>query len=226
METEKAGVETDELGSELDEGVETDESVSSADSEDNTDWKAIAEREIEKNENLKKALDQKRQLRKHATTSSDVVDDSNEDNEDKPLTQKDFERLMQEMVMPVVAGNKVDTILADRIKDPDKRQLVKLYYDTRIRQTGTSDEAIREDIDSAIAIADRYKANKLAGEIKRVVNKDTTPSLNGSSADRGGDQKGHKFTAEQVKALETQARRINADPKIFIEKAWQNTRRG
>lgn len=218
MLNENAGVEADEAGSDLDTGVKTDESVRSADSQDDTDWKAIAEQERDRAENYKTALTQKRQLRK---TPSPVVEEPEEDD-DKPLTRSELRKVLQEEVAPIVSQNKVESVLESTVKDPEKRKLVKLYYDTRIRQTGTSDEAVRQDIESALAIADAHKYRKAAAEITRAQQKDTTPPISGSGSDRGGDQKNHKFSADQEKVLTATAQRLGQDPKKFIEAAWKN----
>lgn len=214
----EAGVETNlEEGSDLENtGVEDDESLSSEDSEgDDTDWKALYEKQVLDNGNLKTALDQKRQLRKKAPTP--VVETEEEDSDDddnKPLTRAD---LRQERAL-----EKVDSILSATVSDPDKRKLVRLFYDTRIRQTGTSDDAIRADLDAALAIAEAPKLRKTSKELERAAQRDTTPPFGGSSADRGNDKQNHKFSADQVKELTLRAQALGQDPKKFVEQTWKN----
>lgn len=216
----EAGVETTiEEGSDLETtGVEEDESLSSEDSEDDTDWKAIAEKALADAENYKTALTQKRQLRKKAPTPVAEVEDTDEDidddDENRPLTVGDLRKERTQ--------EKVDTILAVTVTNPDKRKLVKLFYDTRIRQTGTSDEAIRADIDAALAIAEAPTLRKTSKEFARVAQRDTTPPLGGSGADRSQDRQNHKFSADQVKELTTRAQNLGQDPKKFIEQTWKN----
>lgn len=216
-----AGVDEEVLGAGDEEGVEADESLSSEDSEGDTDWKAEYDKAAAERDNYKTALTQKRQLRKKEPAPVVEVedeDDSDDDDDNKPLTRAD---LRQERAL-----EKVDTILATTITDPDKRKLVKLYYDTRIRQTGTSDDAIRADIDAALAIAEAPKLRKTNKEIVRAAQKDTTPPLGGSGSDRGLDRQDHKFSADQVKTLTESAQRIGADPKKFISEAWKNQQGG
>lgn len=215
-----AGVEADEEGSVLEEGVEADESVSSADSEDDTDWKAVAEKAKAEAENYKTALDQKRQLR-HKPASAPVVEED-ESDDDAPLTKGEFRKMLHEEVTPVIAQNKVDSVLEKMVTDPAKREVVKLFYETRIRQTGTSDEAIRADIDAALAIADSHKLRKTNEELKRKANQAKTPPSAGSGSDKDPGPKTHKFSAEQEKTLTETAKRIGQDPKKFIEAAWKN----
>lgn len=212
-----AGVEEEEMGADLqdDEGVEDEESLSSEDSEGDTDWKAIAEKAQTEAENYKKALTQKRQLRtKKPEPEVEEETEGEDDDEDKPLTRSEFLRMQSE--------TKVDSMLESQVKDPEKRKLVKLYYDTRIRQTGTSDDAIRSDISAALAIADAHKLRKTNEELARSAQRDTTPPLGGSQSDRGGDQKTHKFSDGQIKVLTETAKRLNADPAKFIADAWKN----
>lgn len=225
-----AGVEAEEAeevdgGAAIDTGVEEDESLSSEDSDDDTadveedepDWKAIAEQERVKAENYKKALTQKRQLRKQAPKVEEPEEndfEEDEDDESRPITLKDLE--IRD------AKKTVDSTLSELVKDPEKRKLVKLYYDTRIRQTGTSDDAIRSDLETALDLADVKHLRKTNKEIARTISQDKTPPLGGSGSDRSPAPKGHKFSDEQVRTLTETAKRIGADPKKFIADAYKN----
>lgn len=222
MEKSNAGVDS-EMGADLDLGVEEGDSVSSAESEDDTDWKSLYEGAAVERDNYKTALSQKRQLRKPAPESSVEIDED-EDDDNKPLTRGEMRQMLQEEVIPVVAQGKVDTALTSMVSDPEKRKLVKLYYDTRIRQTGTSDDAIRSDIQAAIAIADGQKLRKASAEIDRANNNARALPTGGSSADRGLPSKDHAFSKEQVARLTETANRIGEDPATFIKKTWQNTK--
>lgn len=221
---ENAGVE--DLGGAAEEQELNDDSRAPEDQEDNTDWKAVALKERERGDNYKTALDQKRGLRNKGKAPTPESDDNDDDDGDKPISRNEFERILQETVVPIIAGNRVDTVLAEKVKDPAKREAVKAIYENRVRLTGTSDEDVRFDIDAAIAIANSHRNSVSAAETERINNRDVTPPLNGSGADRGVEPKGHKFSAEQVRALEAQARSIGADPKKFIEQAYKNTKKG
>lgn len=221
-ETVDAGVETEVLSSEDQAaGVETEDSGAPQNQEDNTDWKALFEKEHTAAENYKTALQQKRQLRR---LPPEVAVPDEED--DKPLTRADLRKALNEEIAPVIAQNKVDTELEKQVKDPEKRKLVKLFYETRVRQMGTSDEAIRNDISAALAIADAQKLRKAASEITRKQNMQTTPPLNGSSSEGPIVSKNHKFSPQQVAQLTATAQRLGADPKKFVEDAWKNQNRG
>lgn len=216
----EAGVETNlEEGSDLENtGVEADESLGSEDSEDDTDWKGLYEKKVEEVGNLKTALTQKRQLRKNppapVVEAESTDDNSDEDDDNRPFTVADHRKER--------AQEKVDSILAATVSNPDKRKLVKLFYDTRIRQTGTSDDAIRADIDAALAIAEAPKLRKTKEELVRVAQRDTTPPLGGSGSDRGSGKQNHKFSADQVKELTIRAQTLGQDPAKFIEQTWKN----
>lgn len=223
--------EIDEEGSDLDtEGVEENESLSSEDSTDDTDdsedeeidWKAEYDKEHARAENYKTALHQKRQLRKKpkeeikVQEDDEVVEDeeSEDDDDNKPLTRAEYNQRE--------ARKTVSSVIAGVVTDPNKRKLVELYYETRIRQTGTSDDAIRRDVQTALDLADARKLRKTAGEMARVINKDETPPLTGSRSDRGAVSRDHKFSPEQVIALTESAKRIGANPEVFIRNAWKN----
>lgn len=212
-----AGVES-EVGSDLDTGVEEKTLVSSAEVEDTTDWKAVAEAEAIKAENYKTALTQKRQLR---NTPLPVI----EEDEDKPITRKELEELLQSTVVPLVSASKEDTLLSSKITDPAKRAYVKQLLDTRIVRTGTSDEALSSDIDAALAIADSHKKDKVISELQRAAaNRPQTPSA-GSSNEAVVEQKQHKWTAEQARELDKKAQALGVDPEKFKKDAWTNRTR-
>jgi hypothetical protein len=219
-ENEEAGVEEIAQSAPSGTEVETADSGASAESQDSTDWKALYEKEHTQNESLKTAFAQKKQFVKAGITQT-----VEEDDEETPLTKKDFKRLIREEVTPVLAENKVETAL-NGIKDPEKRKLVKFYYENRIRQTGTNDDAIKNDLQAAEAIADGQKSKKVLAEVNRKQNMQNTPPMSGSSADNSPVQKNHKFSADQVKALTATAQRIGADPTKFIENAWKNQNKG
>lgn len=221
---EKAGVETIiEEGSDLETGVEEDENrapSSHEEDEQDIDWKAVAEKERERAENYKTALTQKRQLRKNTVNQ----EDDEQDLDDKPVSRGEFKRLLEETVLPVVASTRLDGILAEKVKDADKREAVRVIYENRVRQTGTSDEAIRQDIDAAIAIADSNKVRKAVAEIERVQNHQRNAPLTGPSNERGPERKNHGFSEQQEKDLTARANQLRVDPKQFIEKAWKNSK--
>lgn len=203
-----------------DTGVEEQESVSSADSEDDTDWKAEAERleaelgqTAEERDNYKIALDQKRQLRKERQKAEES------DNDDtRPATVADVARIVDSKE----AAKSVDAVLADLVKDPNKRAVVKLNYENRVRQTGTSDAAIRADIDTAIDVTEAKKLRKTNSELARANREGRTTPMNGSSSDRDTVTKDHKFSPDQVKDLTDRAKRMSVDPAKFISQAWKN----
>lgn len=215
MENEEAGVKEDAQGAPLETEVEKVDSEASAEQEDSTDYKAELEKVTTERDNYKNALTQKRQLRNKPEV------EETEEEDDKPLTRKDLEKILT----PALAQTKVDTAL-ESITDPEKRKLVKFYYENRIRQTGTNDVAIKQDIDAALAIVDAPRLRKVSSELTRKNNMQNTPQMSGSNADRGVDKKNHQFSETQIKALTETARRLGADPQKFIEQTWKNQAKG
>lgn len=200
------------------EGVEAVVEVSSAETQDNTDWKAIAEAERQKAENYKLALTQKRQLRNAAPPAEET-------DEDAPLTAKSFNKLFNERVVPLVATSREDSLLTSKITDPAKRAYVKQLLESRIVRTGTSDEDIQADIEAALAIADSKKKDKAISELARAAqNRPQTPSA-GPSSETTIEQKPYKWDAQQSSALEKKARMLNIDPEKFKKDAWTNQQR-
>lgn len=207
-----------ELGGELEQGVDSGLSAPEAE-QDDTDWKAIAEKERERAENYKKAFTQKREFVKaNANIQTEELD------EDAPLTAKSFNKLLNERVVPLVAASKEDSLLS-KITDPAKRSYVKQLLESRIVRTGTSDEDIQNDIEAALAIADSKKKDKTISELARAAqNKPLSPSA-GSSSETVIEQKAYKWTAQQSSELEKKARNLGIDPEKFKKDAWANQKR-
>lgn len=213
---DEAGVETKNESQSTEETTEVkNEAGASAAEQGEPDWKAIAEKERERAENYKKAFTQKRQFVKAAK------EDEVEEKDDDELSSK-VRKIIREEVTPALSENKVDIALKELVTDPAKREAVKLIYENRIRQTGTSDEAIATDLSAALDIADGHKLRKINSELTRKDNMQKTPPMNGSSADRGLEKKNHQFSDAQVKYLTDKARSLGADPTKFIENAWKN----
>lgn len=211
----------------IDSGVGADtetvvDTASSDGSEDNTDWKAIAEKETARAENYKRAFSQKREFVKAGATDP-IVDET---DDDKPITRSELARVVAETITPIVAVNKIDAELERQVKDPEKRKLVKLYYETRVRQMGTSDDAIHQDISAAVAIADAQRLRKTASEMTRKQNMQVTTPLNGSSSEGPAVSKTNKFSVQQIQALTAKAQGLGMNPEKFIEQAWKNQTRG
>lgn len=183
--------------------------------EDNTDWKAIAEAERTKAENYKKALTQKRQLR-------NLPQEPVEEDDDRPLTRKDFKNLVREEVVPLVATSKEDSLLSSKIADPAKRSYIKLLLETRVVRTGTSEQDILDDIDAALAIADSKKKDRTISELARAVdNRPAAPAAAGGQADRGIEKKGYGWNKEQSRALEQKANALGLDAEKYKEEIWE-----
>ena len=213
--TNEAGVKIDDQGAPLDTGVKAEDSGAPQNQQDNTDWKALYTQAHTEAENYKTALSQKRQI----VNKADPVED------DKPLTRADLQQAVSESVVPIIAQSKVEQELGRQVTDPEKRKLVKLYYETRVRQMGTSDDAIRNDISAALAIADAHKIKQASAEIKRKQDMQTSPNLSGSSSEPHQPSKNHKFSDQQVAVLTARAKALGMEPTKFIEQTWRNQSR-
>lgn len=199
-----------------------DSAPSDGSEQDNTNWEELYKAEHDRAENYKEAFSKKREFVKKGET--DPVVEETEDN--KPITRSELSKAIVETITPIVAGSKVDQELEKQVKDPEKRKLVKLLYETRVRQMGTSDDAIRNDISAALAIADAHKLRNATAEITRKQNMQQTPPLNGSSSEPAPQTKNHKFSEQQVAALTQRAKNLGMEPQKFLEQAWRNQTRG
>lgn len=141
-------------------------------------------------------------------------------------------KAVKEALEPFVAtlqGSKVDQILASTVTDPSKREYVKSLYQNRIQRTGTSDEAIRSDIEAALSLANASKFAKENEELKRMNDNRTyiPPNTPGGSGDKGSVQKAHKWTPEQETVLEQRAMAGGIqDVEKYKELAWKSATAG
>ena len=203
-EKDDAGVETKVVGAD-DSGVKEEGHESS---EHDIDYQALYLKEVEEKENYKKALTQKRQLRKKPEEETVVEDE----DENKPLTRKD----LQEVASTMVAQSKEEQLLAG-ITDVNKRNLVKFHLENSIKRTGNSEA----DLAKALAITDAPKLQKINKELARAA--ENKPSSN-SSAGGSSEKTIEKTTiAPELKiALENKAKKLGVDPKKFIDKYLEN----
>ena len=155
----------------------------------------------------------------------------NESSDDEESLDDKIARGVQKAIEPLLGAttaNKVDSILSSIVEDTSKRELVKFYYENRIQKTGTNEDAIKQDIETALAIADSKRINKENSELKRMQNNNVyVPPAGGSSADRGVVRKAHQWTPEQERALEARAMSSGiSDVESFKAKTWQQLQAG
>lgn len=224
MNNDEEGVKEIDPNAPTDTEVKTNESGASADHEDTTDYKALYEKQRVRADSYKTGLIT---LKKQVKSQAPIEELDEEEDENKPVTLKDLKLFRQETTL-LAASSKEDTLLAQKVPNPEKRKLVKLYLDTRIVRTGTSDQDILEDIDFVLSSIDGSKAQTKATELKRAIDNDPTKVLanNGSQSDRGVERKPHGWNATQEKELERKAQSLGIkDVEKFKVDSWQNTKK-
>jgi hypothetical protein len=224
------GVETNGQDAPLGEKeVKVGDSGASSEGVVEPDWKELLRLEQERREqaeadrdNYKEGLLSRKRQEKVARVEGDTTD---EDDRITSAVQKALEP-----VVSALAVNKVDQILASMVADPSKREYVKSLYQSRIQRTGTSEDAIRLDLEVALTLADASRKTKEVEELKRMNgNKTYIPPTGGGSgsADRGVAQKPHKWTPEQEASLESRARANGiADIEKYKALAWKASQEG
>lgn len=202
--------------------VATESEVNKSEASPDVDWKAQYEKEKDRAENYKRAFHEKKEFVKKAPK----VEETDED-EDKPLTRREFRSLLKEEVVPMVSASKEDQILQQKVSDPEKRKLVKFYLENRIKRIGTSEEELSQDINDAISMADGLRLTKENSELKRLAeNKPSNTATAGSSADRGVEKKAYGWTPIQAQELEKKAASLKiTDVEKFKTDAWNNRAR-
>lgn len=195
------------------------------------DWKELLRLEQEKSRKTEEERDNYREGLLSAKRREKIQKREQaagiEDGEEDKIAKAVREAL--EPVMSTLQGSKVDQILASTVTDPSKREYVKSLLQNRIQRTGTSDEAIRSDIEAALALANASKFAKENEELKRMKDNRTyiPPNAAGGGSEKGIEKKVHKWTPEQEKSLEDRARANGIqDVEKYKEAAWKQTQTG
>lgn len=195
------------------------EEESAASQTEETDYKALYEEEVEKSEQWKEAALKNKRLAKEARGTTET---SANETEDERVT-----RLASAVSTRVVATVTEDSLLKSKVSNPEERKLIKFYLENKLKRTGTSEEALEADIDTAIILARGKKAIIDNAEIKRTLANDSRVAATaGSSADRGVDRKPYEWTSEQEAILEKRWKSIpptyRGDLESFKKNAWAN----
>lgn len=203
MDKEEAGVDKDLRAPEGTE-VKKEDSGASAES---VDYKVLYEKEHDRAENYKRSFKEKKEFREKAPESQGLDADT-----------------IRQIIREETAGNKVDKILNEKIKDPQQRELAKLYYENRINKQGTSDEAIADDLELAVNAVHGIKLAKQNAELRRAAeNKPSNVSTEGPSSEKEVDR--NNLSPELRRSLESKAKAVGQDPQKFIEKFLENQKR-
>lgn len=170
------------------------------------DYKALYEKEKDRAENYKRAFKEKKELRE--------APESKEMNLDT----------IRQVIREETAGTKLDSMLKEKISDPNQRELARAYYENRIVKSGTSDEALSDDLDFAISAVKGVKAVKEAAELRRAIeNKPSSSRTEGASSEKEIDKT--NISPELKRTLEARAKAVGQDPQKFIEKFLENQKR-
>jgi hypothetical protein len=225
---EKDEVVKDESAATADAQEVRDESGASAEVE--PDWKELLRLERERSEKAEEERDNYKQGLLSRKRQEKAQRDGVAITEEEPNAVAEAVKAALAPVLSSLQGNKIDQILANIVTDPSKREYVKSLYQSRIQRTGTSDEAIRTDLEAALALADSARRAKENEELKRMNDNRTyvpPTGAGGGTADRGVTQKAYKWTAEQEASLEMRARANGiADVEKYKELAWKAAQDG
>lgn len=196
------------------------------------DWKELLRLEQKRSEKAESDRDNYKQGMLVAKSRMKALKREEEDNDEGGEDKDKIAKAVKEALEPFVStlqGSRVEQILASTVTDPSKREYVKSLYQNRIQRTGTSDEAIRSDIEAALSLANASKFAKENEELKRMQDNRTyiPPNTSGGSSDKGSAQKAHKWTPEQESVLEQRALSGGIqDVEKYKELAWKSATAG
>lgn len=210
MEEENVAVKTNPdaaKGEEVLEGVENKDSIAPENQEDVIDYEAELERlQLEKAKAEEDAENYKKGL---LAAKKKLKDAKNADIEEEKPTMSDEIKSMvsnaiKEAITPLTQSfvkPTVDKVLESFSNDPFKRELIKFHYENSIIKSGTSEEAIREDLENALMIADKKVLKKNLKELSISVQNRANMSGQGTGSSSKPDVKKETMTQEQIDSL-------------------------
>lgn len=207
-----------------------EQSGAASSQEGDVDWKDLLRIERDGREKVERENESRKQgiarlERENARLRQGQRDDS-EDEEDRPITRGDLENVVD----TITSKNRLGSILNEMVKDPSKRDYVLDIYNHRIQRTGTSDTAIRADMEVALTLADSRRITKENAELKRMNESNGTyvPPTGGGGEGGGGrvPTSAHQWSAEQGEALERRALSLGLDPEKYKERTWKEFKNG
>lgn len=106
-----------------------------------------------------------------------------------------------EPLKQIISKPVIDTIIDSFTDNPDKKQLIKFHYENSIKHTGTTPEAIKEDLENALLIADKKALAKKVKELSLSVANRSTISNNSQGSNSKADFKKEILSDEQIQTL-------------------------
>jgi hypothetical protein len=157
MTTENNGVKTDDPNAPKDQdGVNTQSAPTGDDNQ--IDYKAELERIQAERDNYKQGLlnakDKLKQLKKGQ--SDDEDEDIDDDDEINTRVNKIVEEKLEGLKKDVNSAT-VETILDSISVNSDEKELIRFHYENSIKQSGSSANDIRNDLENARLVANRKK---------------------------------------------------------------------
>jgi len=167
-------------------------------------------------ESLEEVIDYEAELEKVKADNAKLEEERNNYKEGllnlkkktKSIDEVDIEKLVADSVakaiqplQETVIKPSVDRILDSITDNPSKKELIKYHYENSIKQSGTSEQAIREDIENALMIADKKALKRNLEELSLSVKNRANISGQGSGSTAKPDVKKEVLTNEQIDAL-------------------------
>jgi hypothetical protein len=206
-------VETEEVETETEEESEEEESEESIDpSKDQTDYKALAEAELQRRKDAEQALIKERIKRKKPEDEETEADD-----EYKPLTAKDlaaFEARIVERTQKELQESRALEVARRFTSSEAEAQAAVVYFKSRVVPTGN----LEEDVQFAVAGMNSKKILAQNSELKRALKGKEAVSTTGDThrdAPKGGTP---KITSEIVASLKRAGFTLDGTSKRWIKK--------
>lgn len=121
------------------------------------DWKAEAEKLRDITQKQKGALREERKLRKELEASIGGEETEDEPSDVEAIVEKKLNRIEQSRIQ-----DEIDTLLEELVDNPDKRKVVRHIYENKLNPSGYTRAKIREDLRTALLIADPRSVEAVA----------------------------------------------------------------
>lgn len=121
------------------------------------DWKAEAEKLRDVTQKQKGALREERKRRKELEASIGGEEAEDESSDVETIVEKKLNRIEQSRI-----EDEIDTLLEELVDNPDKRKVVRHIYENKLNPSGYTRTKIREDLRTALLIADPRSVEAIA----------------------------------------------------------------
>lgn len=184
-----------------------------------TDYKAQAQREREAREKAEKALADKRFKDAERRRKAQEAGEQIEDDEDKPVTGRDLQRILDENTQKTekrLMGDRIKEFADDLADSPEEAEAIREVHANR---TFPSYLSLQEQVQEAHAIVNRARLNSTNSELKRALKSKNTAFNDPSGTHRDPmDSPAPKMAPDMESSLKSGGFTYDSKSKLWKKK--------